>query len=419
MGRKNTLRPIAAIEWSPTGIRLADGRVVPPGANGVPSPAVVALSRRSVFVRSVRVPNVAEEAVRQALIFQIGQMFPVDAGQTAWDFVLGSHTDSEGRVASVFGCQNTTLQEATAELHQRSVRTTAVVPIALGSILIAKTLALPTCALVEQLPDGFGIDIIHEGALKSSRVVGPGVSLVTECALAMASASVPTGPIVGCGGLAAPGIELTTDLSQLDMLASPDAVQLDVHLEHPELAAERASRRSKTRLRQAILMAAAAALLWTMILVDAADRNKALSSAETRWNVRLNKLRKTRSTVESDLTKVQKKEAVIDRAFSPAQPVSDVMSTFAQSVPASAWLTGISFERGKVVNLRGTAMDSESVGSLVQRMSALNRFRDVRLLFANKTEVESTPIVQFAVGLHVVGNLPLSTPEKTKKGARR
>ncbi|MCX7799756.1 MAG: PilN domain-containing protein [Fimbriimonadales bacterium] len=416
MSRGGAAKPASVAEWSPVGLRMADGRVLAQGTVGLASPALVALPRRSVFVRAVRVPNVSEEVVRQALQYQVAQLFPVPAQDLAWDFALGTHHDAEGRSASLFAVPNATLQQLTEDLQARGLKPYAIVPVALGSMVIASRLDLASCAVVERLPEGYGIDLIHEGVVRASRTVADDADLPVEVSLAMAAANVPSGPVVGAGGLGGPGIDRTTELGVLEALATPEALELDLHLEHPERAAERARRKTRARVRQAAMLAAATAVLWTAIGLDISDRAAARAQAEARWNARLAKLRKERSSLEARFATARRLSNALDRAFEPAQRVSDVALVVAEAVPPSAWLTGFTVERGRPASLRGSALDNESVGSLVRSLTSNGRFREVRLLFANRMEVEETPVVQFSVGAHVVGNLPLLSAEKTVRG---
>ena len=47
-----------------------------------------------------------------------------------------------------------------------------------------------------------------------------------------------------------------------------------------------------------------------------------------------------------------------------------------------------------------------------------SRFRNVQLIFANNAEIEGTPVVQFAITAHVVGNFPLVDDAGKKRTSR-
>ena len=64
-------------------------------------------------------------------------------------------------------------------------------------------------------------------------------------------------------------------------------------------------------------------------------------------------------------------------------------------------------ERGKHIQIRGTAKTSETVAEYIRALQAEPRFRDVRLVFANNAAIETNQVVQFSVSAFPVGNLPL------------
>ena len=98
------------------------------------------------------------------------------------------------------------------------------------------------------------------------------------------------------------------------------------------------------------------------------------------------------------------------RAFQPAQPLSDISAVVDDSLPPGAWLTGLTVERGKPLDLRGTAKTAGDVTRLVNALSASPRFRDVRLVFANSALIGKVPVIQFNVSAVCVGNLPMPAP---------
>jgi Tfp pilus assembly protein PilN len=102
----------------------------------------------------------------------------------------------------------------------------------------------------------------------------------------------------------------------------------------------------------------------------------------------------------------------LETAFNPAQPLSDVVSFIGDQLPKGAWLNEIDVERGKAVDIRGSAQTSTQVADFVHKLGASPRFRDVRLVFANSATVGKIPVVQFNVNAIAVGNLPLPAPER-------
>ena len=117
----------------------------------------------------------------------------------------------------------------------------------------------------------------------------------------------------------------------------------------------------------------------------------------------------------SELSKVGPKGKQLKLAFMPAQKISDVTKVATMLVPKGAWLTSLNLERGKLLQLRGSAKTSEAVATYVAGLSKQSRFRDVRLISANAGELEGEKIIQFNITAFPVGNLPVIQTSKKKK----
>ncbi|HLO97838.1 MAG TPA: PilN domain-containing protein, partial [Fimbriimonas sp.] len=102
-------------------------------------------------------------------------------------------------------------------------------------------------------------------------------------------------------------------------------------------------------------------------------------------------------------------------AFQPAQKASDVLKVVSGLVPSGVWLTGVTFERGKVLQIRGTGTNPVAVSNYVRALTKQSRLRDVKLLFANSTDIEGTPAVQFSITAFPKGNVPILETGKKKK----
>src|SRR5580700_7534251 len=89
--------PDLAIEYSNRGLAVYDPRTATTQAYRDLASAgvaysgrtvVIGLSRRSVFLRTVRVPNAAATEIRQVLMMKAGDLFPVGPGDLSMDFRL-------------------------------------------------------------------------------------------------------------------------------------------------------------------------------------------------------------------------------------------------------------------------------------------------------------------------------------------
>ena len=70
-------------------------------------------------------------------------------------------------------------------------------------------------------------------------------------------------------------------------------------------------------------------------------------------------------------------------------------------------MTGVTLERGKLIQIRGTAKTSEIVSQYMLMLQAEPQLRDVRLVFANNAAIETNQVVQFRYSAFTVCKLPL------------
>jgi Tfp pilus assembly protein PilN len=163
----------------------------------------------------------------------------------------------------------------------------------------------------------------------------------------------------------------------------------------------------------------AAMLLATLLYVERSDAQAVITRAQGSWTRELSKLRSIRDTETGKAQKALRIQSALRTAFQPAQPLSDVATAIGDAMPPSVWLTGLSIDRGKPVQIRGTAALAGEVARLVDDLGNTPRFRDVKLVFANSARIDEKPVVQFSITAMPVGNLPMHAPSKTKKKAVR
>lgn len=408
---------VLVIEWSPGKVRAYDahtnkwksgsniGEVCSPGIE-----AVIAPSRRVTYLKAVRVPNVGASEVRQVLTMQLDQMLPISSNDAATGFRLTSDVNSEGRLAVVCAVKSELLDTIQAEAKAAGVTVRSIVPVAFGSQLLATDQGLQNCTVLEFTPDGLAIDLIADGELRCSRVAEAAdseASIEAELVRTASVAGTQPGTIVAAGGLPAGVATYRFDSSAAELLTSANAGALGVELEAPSVAILKKQRDAAKRVRLAMLTATAAVLVWTLVYFQYADANDRIVSAAGAGETQLRSLRSASSAVELRLDSAKKMQAVLDRAFSPPQSASDVAKFVAEAAPEGLWLTAISFDRGKQLQIRGTALKDTHVTRFLETLTNSDRFRDVKLQFMNDATVEMTKTVQFAASAHVVGNLPI------------
>lgn len=416
--------PLPVIEWSPTHCSVyspSSDKVVEVDslqmAKGlVGSEALIALSRRTSFVRTTRVPDASKEDVAKILSMQLAQLFPVDPASLSIDFVLTANKNMDGRLAVVAAVPTETLRELNHQLGQAGIRAAAILPCALGSALLAQQLGKHDAAVVRESREGVAIDVVHEGELAVSRVAvannEPG-GVEQEVCRTFGIAKLPCGDAIASGGFVFEGASLSTPLSDLKCLSS---ASLDINLRLPEEVAKQRAQKVTRSKNLALLMCVAtmgvAAVVYDIRAGDAA----LIEKDNKRWGKQLADLRKAKSLAEAKVSELNKRNASVVLAFQPKQRLSDVATVISSYAPAGVWLTGFSLERGKEATIRGTATTEAGVQAYLSTLANEPRLRDVKLIFANNALIESTSVVQFSMTAHVVGNFPLEQP---KKGGRR
>jgi Tfp pilus assembly protein PilN len=382
-------------------------------------PVVAAVSRRSTFVKSVRVPNAGVAEVDMILQTQMATMFPVPLSELAYAFRMTHDVNAEGRLAVVAAMRESDLRNLEADAKAAGMKLETVVPAALGSMALAETLGEHDLAVVQDTSEGLAIDLLAGGELRYSRVTPMPANhglLESEIARSFQAVGLARFSVLAAGGFAYPDAEKKDPTPTLEALASAPLDRIGVHLETREERDRHARSAQMKRTRIAVLMCAAATLLALLVFVEwqeAAEKNRI---ANGKWALTLKKLREREKKLSDEVVKLRATESTLLRAFNPAQTPAEVLTTLSNRTPQGLWLTGVTFDRGKIMYLRGTASNSAAVTQFLQSLTTEPRLRDVKLVFANNGEIDKVPVVQFSIQAFPIGNLPLLDPKK--KGAR-
>lgn len=417
--------PQLVVEWSPNHVAWVDAHGALLEAPSLVRAAervdarevAIAFSRRSTFIRAYRVPPASKAEIRRILEMQLGQLFPAPAAELAFDFHLTDDTNAEGRMAIIAAVRVSDLAEMFADAKAAGFRVTQVVPVALGSALLAKSMSLTDCAVAHRVAEGLAIDLVAGGELRYSRVAPlptSAIAMEAEVGRTFAAAAMSCAPTVAAGGLALPDAEISTDSNALAaLLGAP----LDLDLQTPEQRAAKTRHTETRRLRWSLLLFGAALIIATAYYLDWSDAQAVAHHGDAVWNRKLSQARANRDRATDRLNQQTAIKQILDAAFHPAQRPSDVLTIAANTAPAGLWITGFSLERGKPLTIRGTTVRSEAVYEYQDSLVNNPRFRDVKLVFANNAQIDNTPVVQFSIQAFPVGNLPLA--EATKKGGTK
>jgi len=410
------LSPVPVVEWSPSGVRAylpESGKIVSgPSLSAIRGhlggEVVVAMSRRTSFLRTTRLPDAPKHEVAKILALQVGQLFPVSATEAAVDFYLTDDRNVEGRLAVVAAVKSETLKALIDDLSDNGLTARAVVPAALGSSYLAKQSGRRECAIVEDVTEGLAIDIIAEGELRASRVVPmPSQAAIdSEVMRAFAVAKVPCGEVVTAGRFTYPEANAMLESAGLSTLA---AAHLPLTLEPPDIVAKRAAEKLNRARRVAVILWAAVILLVAVVWDNRSRDMEVVTKGESKWKKEIANLRKTKDQANAKHSSLAKVNTALGLAFEPKQRLGDVAVLLNNLTPEGLWLTGLTLERGKLITIRGTGLTGEAVTKYLERLSTQTRFRDVKLAFANNGQIEKTNVVQFSISAHVVGNFPLDS----------
>jgi hypothetical protein len=442
------------IEWSPKGVTTFDAvtkttqhfeSAKSAAATTGTREVVAAVSRRSVFVRTTRVPDAAISDVRLVLSMKLGDLFPLAASDLAYDFVLTDDVDGEGRLAIVVAMAAQDLRKLHEELKDAGYKVRQVIPSAFGSVALAESLSRTAGAVVTREMDGIGIDIIEGRQLRYSRLSTNTANPTAEVCRTYTVAGLATAEVIASGGLKFADADVSTAVSTLEALISAPRGLPDINLEVPEVVALRAKKAHDQRQALALFFFVAALGLSGYAYFDYSSKVAAVETLKSREKATIANLTKTQKSQQDILATLvsprvlgkligDKKlaaaaidgtsddaQSAIDVGFNYGQKFSDVVTVVTNNVPPGLWINGISLERGKRLVVRGAAKTNEQISAFSRSLSTQDqnssqqRLRDVRLEFTNNSLIDQTPIVQFTVSAFPVGNVPLSDPSKVKQ----
>ncbi len=404
-----------AIEWSPRGVVAYDANTQKTQVaesladlNLGGREAVLALSRRGVFVRTARVPNAGAEEVRMVLMMQVGDLFPIPTIDLAWSFVLTDDVTPDGRLAVLAAVPCADLRRALEAASAANVRIKASVPLAFGATLLAAELGLAEAAVVESADDGPAVDVVSGGSLRASRAAPPTGSMALEVTRALGLAGLADAPVVAAGDAAVTDAAHRTQRNALIALADTPFERLKLRLELPEAVAARATAAGRAQMRIALMTLAGSALVALYAYSNWSDAAAVRDITEVAANGRLQKLRNDEKKAKAESSKLAATRVTLDKAFDPPQRISEIVALTSTSVPQGAWLTSLTVERGRPVALRGFSKQASLVSELAQRLdrNPEGRFRDVKIASASNNDVNNVPVTDFVLNAFPVGNLP-------------
>ena len=380
--------------------------------------AVLAISRRSVFVRAARVPNAAPEDVRTVVQIKLAELFPVPPSDLAFDFILLSDLNVDGRLALIVAMPVIELRKAHEQMAAAGIKISRTVPVALGTPLLAESLGYRDAAVVERLDELASVDIVTDGVLRYSRVVAPGAPIEVEVNRTYNAAGLPCSAVIAAGGTLVGEADHSTNATSLQALAQSSADKLKINLELPEVVAKRELRGRRNRQFFAFMLTVVAIGVAYTAWSNFSDAQAAVASAVSKANDNLKYQKKYETKTEGDHALQSQMLTTLNASFKPKQRIADIATVLSGLTPDGVWLTGLTIERGKEVTIRGTSKTNDQVSQYVRAVTGYSdaggshRFRNVVMAFATDSDIEKVPVVQFSLTAFPVGNFPITLQQK-------
>ncbi len=399
-------------------IRMGESIADAVGHESKGRPAIVAVSQRSAFIRSIHVPNVAAREIGPILSLNLAQHLPIDLSDCVLGFRLGAKADARGRIAIVGAMRSQSLRKIKAEVEEAKLDLEAACPIAFASWLAAKKASLTNCAVVSTGDDLLSIDIISDGELFYSRTAvlpDDAEGVEAEIARTFKIAEVPPAPVLAFASSAVAS-QFLEPKDPLELVRDLKTVEKELFtFELDEESRSRETRRNIWVAGRAILAACVAALLGLYVYLDrvrqTSDASRTVRSAEAF----LERAKTKKAEVDAAGAEAEEASKTLDIAFHPSQNYSDILLILGAKAPKDAWFTGATLQRGKPMLLRGDVPDGKDVPKYALILSENPRFKEVKVVSAAKTNLGKAPIVQFVLSGYAMGLLPLPKPQQESK----
>ncbi|MFM2223617.1 MAG: hypothetical protein RLZZ78_1874 [Armatimonadota bacterium] len=418
---KRQLKPDIVFSWSPSqvaamelssgqksvGADFASVSIITAGKS-----ALVGIGRERTFIKTVRLPKVSGDDLRQLVFVQWKSLFPIEEADAAFCAHQTSDVTADGILTVVAAVRTTDLIEIREQLATRGIKQVHFVPMAVSAAAALASLGITDGLVVDGNGSQTTFDLVSGGETVLSRSVLHAESAEIEAKRTLLADGQSTAQVFATSNVVFNGAQVLS----ADLLSSLADVTGHDLISRQEQAAELAGI-SKKNNRLSIYFLIAAVLLIAVVLTQRFDEEQVVIQGEAKWAKRVAKARSNRKIAELESKKQTDFTNLLDPAFEPGQRLSDALGSIIVAAPANIWLTGVNMDRGRPIQIRGTAMTNEAVTQFVNVLGASDRFRDVQLVNASLAKLEQTEVVNFTMNVTAVANVPLPKPQKTKKSA--
>ncbi|MGC8833510.1 MAG: pilus assembly protein PilM [Armatimonadota bacterium] len=173
-----------------------------------------------------------------------------------------------------------------------------------------------------------------------------------------------------------------------------------------EIEREKAAARVKARIQAAVAavlaLMALIAYFGSGVIAEHQKEQKALRELNRRAEAvvqQANRLQARRLFLANQLSALQE-------ALYPQYPILDVIREISDRAPQGVWLTGITFEKGKPLTVRGAALSHTLAATYADELKRSPCFVEVNAGYSNEVTIGDKKIVQFSITGVVKGNEP-------------
>lgn len=372
--------------------------------------AIVGIGRERTFLKTVRLPKVAGDDLRQLVFVQWKSLFPIEESDAAFCAYQTSDVSPDGVLTIVAAVRTSDLIEIRDQLASNGIKQIRFVPMAVSAAVALASLGTTDGLVIDKIGDLTTFDLVAGGETVLSRSVLHAESAEIEAKRTLLADGQSTANVFTTPSVTFPGAQVLSNelLSSLSDVTGHDLISRQEQV--TELAAI-----TKKNNRLSIYFLIAAVLLLAVVLTQRFDEEQVVIQGEAKWAKRVSKARSNRKIAELESKKETDFTNLLDPAFEPGQRLSDALASITNVAPDSLWITGVNMDRGRPIQVRGTGMTNEAVTQFVNALGSSDRFRDVQLVNASTAKIEQTEVVNFTMNVTAIANVPLPKPQKSKK----
>ncbi|MGQ9523794.1 MAG: type IV pilus assembly protein PilM [Armatimonadota bacterium] len=182
-------------------------------------------------------------------------------------------------------------------------------------------------------------------------------------------------------------------------VASLDLVPEEIEREH-------AVARIKRRLQVLGLLAAICTIIGAYVGSELISRHRAEQAVLRRLSQQVDRVVAKAKRLETRQQFLNNQLSELQQALYPKYPVLDVLQELSDRAPQGVWLTGISYEKGKPLVVRGAALSHTLAASYADSLKSSPCFTEVTAGYSNEVTIGEKRVVQFSITGIVKGNEP-------------